>query len=246
MTKRFLAVIAASVLLLASAAAMAQPADPPGKDNAPGQQQEQAPGNSGEAPGQNQDDAPGNSGEAPGQNKDEAPGNSGDAPGQNKDEAPGNSGDVPGQNKDEAPGNSEAAHACQQDGYLTLAPAESPDEPFENTGDCVSYAAQGGELVDAEGVDSGTPEAEIPDEDEVGTPAASPEASPSASPMAQGNSDAAHACQQDGYLELARAESPDEPFENTGDCVSYAAQGGELVEFTGEAPATPIASPTGD
>ena len=39
--------------------------------------------------------------DAPGQNKEDAPGNSGDAPGQNKEDAPGNSGDAPGQNKED-------------------------------------------------------------------------------------------------------------------------------------------------
>lgn len=223
MSRRLLAVLAASVFLLASVAAMAQPADPPG--------------NSGNAPGQNES-APGKSGDAPGQNKDEAPGNSGDAPGQNKDEAPGNSGDAPGQNKDEAPGNSDAAHACQQNGYLNLASAESPDEPFENTGDCVSYAAQGGELVELQTADTGgTPDAEI-DDDVIGTPQGTPVMD------GPGNSDAAHACQKDGYLNLAPADSPSEPFENTGDCVSYAAQGGEIVKLSGGTPqASPEASP---
>ena len=220
MSKRILAVIAASVLMLASVAAFAQPADPPGNSgNAPGQQ-ETPPGNSGEAPGP-QDDGPGNSENAPGQQED-GPGNSENAPGQQED----------------GPGNSDAAHACQQEGYLELAPAESPDQPFENTGDCVSYAAQGGELVELEGDTAGTPE--------VDDPVASPEAEVGGTPVSDGpgNSDAAQACQQDGYLELAPAESPDEPFENTGDCVSYAAQGGELVAFEGIA--TPDASPDAD
>ena len=39
-----------------------------------------------------------------------------------------------------------------------------------------------------------------------------------------GNSDAAHACQQDGYLSLFRTDGTG--FVNVGDCVSYAAQGG--------------------
>ena len=235
MSKRIIAVFAACVLMLASVAAFAQPADPPGNSgNAPGQQ-ESAPGNSGNAPGQ-QDDGPGNSENAPGQQED-GPGNSENAPGQQED-APGNSENAPGQ-QEAGPGNSDAAHACQQEGYLELAPAESPDVPFENTGDCVSYAAQGGELTEIEGEVEGTPEAEIDDEAPVGSPEAV-----AGTPVADGpdNSDAAHACQQDGYLELAPAESPSEPFENTGDCVSYAAQGGELVELEGS-PATPAASP---
>ena len=42
-----------------------------------------------------------------------------------------------------------------------------------------------------------------------------------------GNSDAAKACQQDGWKNLARQDGTS--FKNTGDCVSYAAQGGVLV-----------------
>jgi len=41
-------------------------------------------------------------------------------------------------------GNSDAAHACQQGGYLTL--HRSDGSPFKNAGDCVSYFAQGGTL----------------------------------------------------------------------------------------------------
>jgi hypothetical protein len=41
-----------------------------------------------------------------------------------------------------------------------------------------------------------------------------------------GNSDAAKACQQGGWQNLAREDGTE--FENTGDCVSYAAQGGTL------------------
>jgi hypothetical protein len=40
------------------------------------------------------------------------------------------------------------------------------------------------------------------------------------------NSDAAHACQQDGYLSLHRSDGSG--FENAGECVSYAAQGGQF------------------
>lgn len=39
---------------------------------------------------------------------------------------------------------SEAAHLCQQGGYLTL--TRQDGTPFTNVGDCVSYAAQGGVL----------------------------------------------------------------------------------------------------
>ena len=42
-------------------------------------------------------------------------------------------------------GNSAAAHACQQGGYLTLFRLDG--SAFTNTGDCVSYAAQGGVLL---------------------------------------------------------------------------------------------------
>jgi hypothetical protein len=43
---------------------------------------------------------------------------------------------------------------------------------------------------------------------------------------AGGNSDAAHACQQGGWQNLVRQDGTG--FKNTGDCVSYAAQGGVL------------------
>jgi hypothetical protein len=42
-----------------------------------------------------------------------------------------------------------------------------------------------------------------------------------------GNSDAAHACQQGGYLELFRTDGTG--FDNAGECVSYAAHGGGFV-----------------
>lgn len=44
---------------------------------------------------------------------------------------------------------------------------------------------------------------------------------------AGGNSDAAHACQKGGYLELFRTDGTG--FDNTGACVSYAAHGGVLA-----------------
>lgn len=43
----------------------------------------------------------------------------------------------------------------------------------------------------------------------------------------RGNSDAAHACQQGGYANLFRTDGTG--FKNTGECVSYAAQGGVLA-----------------
>lgn len=43
---------------------------------------------------------------------------------------------------------------------------------------------------------------------------------------AAGNADAAHACQQSGYLSLFRADGTG--FQNAGECTSYAAQGGAL------------------
>jgi opacity protein-like surface antigen len=50
--------------------------------------------------------------------------------------------------------NSDAAHACQQGGYLVLSggTADGPDASvtFKNTGDCVSYAAHGGILWEAQ------------------------------------------------------------------------------------------------
>ncbi len=42
-----------------------------------------------------------------------------------------------------------------------------------------------------------------------------------------GNSDAAHACQRGGYANYTRTDGTG--FANTGQCVSYAAQGGQLV-----------------
>jgi hypothetical protein len=42
-------------------------------------------------------------------------------------------------------GNSDAAHACQQGGYLTL--QGSDGTTFKNEGDCVSYAARGGTIA---------------------------------------------------------------------------------------------------
>jgi hypothetical protein len=45
--------------------------------------------------------------------------------------------------------------------------------------------------------------------------------------MAAGNSDNAHACQQGGWQNLVRQDGTG--FSNTGDCVSYAANGGKLV-----------------
>jgi hypothetical protein len=44
-----------------------------------------------------------------------------------------------------AQGNSEAAHACQDGGYLNYTDADG--NPFRNAGQCTRYAAQGGELV---------------------------------------------------------------------------------------------------
>jgi hypothetical protein len=41
-------------------------------------------------------------------------------------------------------GNSDAAHLCQDAGYLSILPESGT--AFANTGDCVSYAAQGGEF----------------------------------------------------------------------------------------------------
>jgi hypothetical protein len=45
--------------------------------------------------------------------------------------------------------------------------------------------------------------------------------------VANGNSEAAKACQQGGHLGLTRVGGT--PFGNTGDCVSYVAQGGTLT-----------------
>jgi hypothetical protein len=48
------------------------------------------------------------------------------------------------------------------------------------------------------------------------------------SARAQGNSDAAHACQGDGYLYMAGTNG--ETFGNVGQCVRFAAQGGKFAE----------------
>ena len=45
-------------------------------------------------------------------------------------------------------GNSEAAKACQDGGYLNYTTADG--EPFQNPGQCVQYAAQGGTLTEVE------------------------------------------------------------------------------------------------
>lgn len=49
---------------------------------------------------------------------------------------------------------------------------------------------------------------------------------------AASTSDAAHACQQGGYLDWTREDGT--PFRNTGACVSYVAHGGILVPVEGE------------
>lgn len=51
--------------------------------------------------------------------------------------------------------------------------------------------------------------------------------------QADDNSDAAHACQKGGFLTLVRADGS--TFRNAGDCVSYAAEGGELRPATATA-----------
>ncbi len=54
-----------------------------------------------------------------------------------------------------------------------------------------------------------------------------------------GNSDNAKACQQNGWQNLVRPDGSG--FKNTGDCVSYAAQGGVLN--TKPAPIKPVSEP---
>jgi len=54
---------------------------------------------------------------------------------------------------------------------------------------------------------------------------ASPAAAPA--PVKAGNADAAHACQQGGYLSLRRSDGT--AFKNAGECTSYAAQGGIIT-----------------
>ena len=48
-------------------------------------------------------------------------------------------------NADPSPGNSGAAHACQQGGYLSLVGADGTT--FRNVGECVSFAAHGGQFA---------------------------------------------------------------------------------------------------
>jgi hypothetical protein len=53
-----------------------------------------------------------------------------------------------------AQGASEAAHACQGEGYLTLVGVNG--ETFANVGQCVRFAAQGGQFADGTDVLEGT------------------------------------------------------------------------------------------
>ncbi len=62
----------------------------------------------------------------------------------------------------------------------------------------------------------------------------------SQSALAGGNSDAAHACQGDGYQSLARSDGTS--FENVGECVSYAAHGGQ---FSTPLPSCTVTATTG-
>jgi hypothetical protein len=55
--------------------------------------------------------------------------------------------------------------------------------------------------------------------------------------VAGGNADSAHACQQNGWQSLVRQDGTG--FKNTGDCVSYAAQGGTLKTKPTVAASTP-------
>lgn len=65
---------------------------------------------------------------------------------------------------------------------------------------------------------------------------------PLADSVAQGgNSEDARACQQDGWASLARAENPGIAFTDQSECVSYAAEGGQLVAY---APPTPTPEPS--
>jgi hypothetical protein len=57
---------------------------------------------------------------------------------------------------------------------------------------------------------------------------------------AAGNADAAHACQQGGYLNLTGSDGT--TFSNEGDCVSYAAHGGQ---FTTPVPVCTVTATTG-
>jgi hypothetical protein len=53
-----------------------------------------------------------------------------------------------------AQGNSQAAHACQGEGYLSLVGVGG--ETFRNVGQCVRFAAQGGQFADGTDVLEGT------------------------------------------------------------------------------------------
>jgi len=53
---------------------------------------------------------------------------------------------------------------------------------------------------------------------------------PQSAYAAGGNSAAAHACQQGGYFNFVRSDGS--IFNNVGECVSYAANGGDLVPVT--------------
>jgi uncharacterized protein YjbI with pentapeptide repeats len=50
---------------------------------------------------------------------------------------------------DDGPGNSDAAQQCRQGDWADLAPIETPLDAFDSQADCIRYAADGGEIVDA-------------------------------------------------------------------------------------------------
>jgi uncharacterized protein YjbI with pentapeptide repeats len=155
------------------------------------------------------DDAPGNSEDAPGHDGDD-PGNSDSAPG-NSEDAPGHEGGSntsgDGAPVTDAPTNDEDVQDCQQGAWAGLAPAEAPTIRFESQGDCVSYAVQGGSIVPAQ-----------------------PVAEPDDAGDGPGNSDAAQECRQGGWDDLAPIETPLDPFDSQGECINYAAAGGDAVD----------------
>jgi hypothetical protein len=50
-------------------------------------------------------------------------------------------------NNDGGPGNSGSARMCKKEGWVTKARGESPSIAFLNQDECVSYGAQGGEII---------------------------------------------------------------------------------------------------
>lgn len=145
---------------------------------------------------------------------DDAPGDNADAPGNgNSEDAPGHdgaadtSGDGAPVSDTDAVDNNDDVQECQQGAWAGLAPAETPTIRFESQGDCASYAVQGGTTVPVQPVEESDEASDGP-----------------------GNSDAAEECRQDGWEDLAPLETPLVAFESQGDCIRYAADGGDAVD----------------